>query len=127
MQDAANNLKGSRTMTDLASNSVIKAAATDLAMTPVSQEQIAGGEPSTGTAELGTYRGFEVGVWEMTTGAMQDTEVDEVFVVIAGSATVEFLDGTPSLELGTGDIVTLTAGTQAKWTVHETLRKVYFA
>ena len=34
----------------------------------------------------------ELGVWEMTAGAMRDVEADEVFLVIAGRATVEFVD-----------------------------------
>jgi mannose-6-phosphate isomerase-like protein (cupin superfamily) len=33
----------------------------------------------------------------MTPGTMTDTEADELFVVLSGSATVEFADGRPAL------------------------------
>src|SRR4051812_26298090 len=68
---------------------------------------------------------LEVGVWEMTPGVMTDVEADEVFVVVAGSATVEFGDGSQSLRIGPGDVVRLAAGAETVWTVSETLRKVY--
>ena len=55
----------------------------------------------------------------------RDIEADEVFVVLSGSASVDFVDGSPSLRLGPGDVVRLAAATQTVWTVHETLRKVY--
>ena len=53
-----------------------------------------------------------------------DVEADEVFVVLAGRATVE-VDGGPTLELGPGDVGILDAGDRTTWTVHETLRKVF--
>ncbi|MBN9178148.1 MAG: cupin domain-containing protein [Microbacterium sp.] len=69
-----------------------------------------------------------IGVWEMTVGAMRDTEIDEVFVVIAGDATVEFVSpALPSIELAPGAVARLTAGMQTVWTVRETLRKIYLA
>jgi uncharacterized cupin superfamily protein len=55
----------------------------------VPAEQIVSGSPSTGAVDLDEDMG--IGVWEMTVGAMRDTEIDEVFVVIAGDATVEFV------------------------------------
>ena len=61
----------------------------------------------------------------MTAGVMTDVEADEVFVVLSGSATVEFADGTTPLNLGPGDVARLAAGTETVWTVTETLRKVY--
>ena len=67
-------------------------------------------------------------MWEMTPGAMRDVEVDEVFVVLAGDATVEFVDpALPSIELRPGSVVRLEAGMRTVWTVRETLRKVYVA
>jgi uncharacterized cupin superfamily protein len=64
----------------------------------------------------------------MTPGAMRDTEADEVFLVIAGRATVEFVEpAMPAIELAPGSIVRLEAGMQTVWTVHETLRKLYVA
>jgi uncharacterized cupin superfamily protein len=65
----------------------------------------------------------------MTVGGMFDTEVDEVFAVIAGSATVtRFADDGSELEeilLQPGTICRLTAGTRTRWDVSAPLRKVY--
>ena len=68
----------------------------------------------------------EVGTWEMAPGVDHDTEVDEVFVVLAGRGTVEFEDG-EVVTLAPGVAVRLTAGERTTWTVTETLRKVYVA
>ncbi len=112
-------------------------AMTDAATLPLDHEPVAAGQvvagaPTTGYAELDVAPdadgdgGREVGVWEMTPGAMRDTEADEVFLVIAGRATVEFVDpAMPSIELAPGALVRLEAGMQTLWTVHETLRKLY--
>ena len=81
----------------------------------------------TGSTVLGRFAGLEVGVWEMTVGAMHDTEADELFVVVSGCARVDFADGTAPLDLTTGDVVHLAAGTRTLWTVTEPLRKVYLA
>lgn len=67
---------------------------------------------------------IERGVWEITPGVTTDVEADELFVVITGRATIEVEDG-PTLEVGPGDAVVLEAGWRTRWTVHETLRKVY--
>jgi uncharacterized cupin superfamily protein len=69
-------------------------------------------------------RTVERGVWEITPGVVTDVEADEVFVVLSGRATIEFEDG-PTLEAGPGDVVVLPEGAVTRWTVHETLRKVY--
>ncbi|QNE37454.1 cupin domain-containing protein [Leifsonia shinshuensis] len=82
-------------------------------------------DPLTALAELGTFAGLEIGVWEMAPGAATDVEADEVFVVIAGRARVDFPDTGRRLELGVGDVVRLTAGDRTVWTVTDTLRKVY--
>lgn len=74
-------------------------------------------------AELGET---SVGVWEMAPGTEEDTEVDEVFVVLAGRGTVTFDDG-ETIELHPGVAVRLTAGEHTTWTVTEPLRKVYVA
>ena len=78
------------------------------------------------TLPLAELDGVEVGVWEMAPGTEQDTEADEVFVVLAGRGTVEFEDG-EVVELAPGVAVRLTAGEQTTWTVTEALRKVYVA
>jgi uncharacterized cupin superfamily protein len=106
-------------------NSAVNAARLDLDHEPVPAEQSVRGNPTTAAAEIGEFNGLEVGVWEMSPGVMTDVEADEVFVVLSGAATVEFADGSPTLTLGPGDVVRLTAGAETVWTVTETLRKVY--
>ncbi|PZQ89554.1 MAG: cupin [Leifsonia xyli] len=102
------------------------AAGAPLEHEPVAPEQRLAGAPSTGWIALGTTAsGDEVGVWEMSPGTMSDTEADEVFVVVAGRARVEFASGRAALELTPGTVVRLEAGERTVWTVHETLRKVY--
>lgn len=90
---------------------------------PVPPQQILDGDPRAGVEELGQFDGLEVGIWEMTPGVMRDVEADEVFVVLAGAATVEFDAGTAALELRPGDVARLADGTATVWTVTETLRK----
>lgn len=68
----------------------------------------------------------EIGVWEMTPGTGTDVEVDEVFVVLAGRATL-LMPGLDAVELTPGSVVQLAAGMVTTWTVHETLRKLYVA
>ena len=103
----------------------MSAAAQELDHEPVPDDQSVEGAPSTGAVTLGAFTGLEVGVWEMTPGVMRDVEKDEVFVVLSGSATVEFNDGAAPLTLSHGDVVRLAAGAETVWTVTETLRKVY--
>ena len=70
--------------------------------------------------------GGELGVWEAAPGVQTDVEVDEVFVVLAGAATVEVEDG-PVFDLRPGTVVRLFAGDRTTWTVTESLRKLYVA
>ena len=77
-------------------------------------------------AESGAETGAEVGLWEMAPGTDHDTEVDEVFVVLAGQGTVTFEDG-EAIDLAPGVAVRLRAGERTTWVVTETLRKVYVA
>jgi uncharacterized cupin superfamily protein len=116
----------------LVAGAVTDAAALPLEHEPVPADQVVAGAPGTGYAPLDEPAGAdadgELGVWEMTPGAMRDTEVDEVFLVIAGRATVEFVDpALPPIELRRGSIVRLDAGMQTVWTVTETLRKLFIA
>lgn len=106
-------------------NTVVHAAELFIEHEPVALDQVVDGHPRTGVGTLGEFNGLEVGVWEMTPGVMTDVEADEVFVVLAGSATVAFADGSATLHLGPGDVVRLADGAQTVWTVTETLRKVY--
>lgn len=106
-------------------NSVVPAAGLELEHQPVPADQSLQGEPTTAVRALTEFEGLEVGVWEMTPGTMRDVEADEVFVVLSGCATVEFADASPTLRLGPGDVVRLAGGAETRWTVTETLRKVY--
>ncbi|BDV31839.1 cupin domain-containing protein [Microbacterium terricola] len=115
-------------MTALTAGAVTDAAGLTLGHEPVPAEQVVAGTPSTGYVDLDDARGVGIGVWEMTPGAMSDVESDEVFIVLSGSATVEFTDpALPAIELRAGSIVRLEAGMHTVWTVRETLRKVYVA
>ncbi len=101
------------------------AASIELEREDVPTDQVADGSPQTGLAVLGEFAGTEIGVWEMTAGAMRDIEADEVFVVLAGRATVQFQESDDAIVVQTGDVVRLRAGQRTLWTVTETLRKVY--
>ena len=88
---------------------------------------VVSGAPTVGTTALTTLgdSGVEIGVWEMSVGAVRDVEVDEVFLVLAGSATITAGAGT--YVVGPGDLVRLTAGTETTWEVTSPLRKLYIA
>ncbi len=93
---------------------------------PLPAAEVLEGEPTAAVLDLAEVGGVGVGLWEMGAGTARDTEVDEVFVVLAGQGTVAFEDGTV-LELGPGVAVRLLAGDRTTWTVSETLRKVWVA
>src|SRR6478609_1496337 len=98
-------------------NTVFRAGKADLTHQPVPAAQAIRDAPSTAASTLGEFCGLEIGVWEMSPGVMTDIEADEVFVVLSGSATVEFADGTATLALGPGDVVRLAEGAETVWTV----------
>lgn len=106
---------------------VTEASTMPLDYEAVPPAQVVTGSPRTGTAELHDFDGRSVGVWELSVGAMSDVEVDEVFVVLFGTATVEFVDEDRTVTLGPGSVGRLVDGQKTVWTVTETLRKVYFA
>jgi uncharacterized cupin superfamily protein len=93
---------------------------------PLDPEQIVYGTPEvTGKVVWESADGRQVrGIWQITPGVVTDTEADELFVVISGSATIE-VEGGPTLAVGPGDMAVLRAGDRTTWTVHETLRKAY--
>jgi uncharacterized cupin superfamily protein len=85
-------------------------------------------EGDSGFTALTHVFGVEVGVWEHVPGTSTDTEVDEVFVVLAGAARINFVEpALASITIGPGDVVRLAEGMSTVWTVTETLRKVYVA
>lgn len=101
-------------------------AATALARGALPPDEVLAGTPTTGVLALDVVAGAEVGIWEMTAGTARDTEVDEVFIVIAGRGSVRFEDG-EVVGLSPGVAVRLRAGERTEWSITETLRKVYVA
>lgn len=90
--------------------------------------KVIAGNPSTRYLAFDTTPAREVGVWEHTVGVSRDLETAEVFVVLAGDATLEFVEpALPAIELRPGVIVRLEDGMSTVWTVRETLRKVLVA
>jgi uncharacterized cupin superfamily protein len=100
---------------------------------PVSPDQVAAidgaGNTETGTLVLGEFAGREVGVWEMTPGAMTDVEVDEFCVILAGAGEVHrSVNGAQVIQtLQPGVVLQLRDGEETLWVVERTLRKVYLA
>ena len=108
------------------SGEVFDAIAADITHEAVTGDELVSGSPTIGYVEIGTTMdGADVGVWEITPGVVRDVEEDEIFVVLAGRATVEFGDGRPSIDIQAGSVVRLDGGMGTTWTVHETLRKIY--
>ncbi len=102
------------------------AANAQLSRAAVSADQIESGSPKTGILELPDFAGVSMGIWEHTEGVSTDTEEDEVFIVISGGATIEFINAdTSPLEVEPGDIVHLNAGAKTRWIVRDHIRKVY--
>lgn len=115
-------------MSGLEAGRVVDAASLTVVHELLPAEEVHSGNPTAGAVELGAFGGVEVGVWEMTPGVASDTEVDEVFIVLAGRARIAFDEPVaPAIEVGPGSVVRLDAGMRTTWTVTETLRKIYLA
>lgn len=103
----------------------------ELVHEPLPAEQVLSGSPTAAVLELEDLGDSGVGIWEMTPGVATDVEAEEVFVVLSGSARIDFQDEdgtvTHSLDVAPGDLVRLREGQRTVWTVHETLRKVYLS
>lgn len=113
-------------MSALTPGALVRAADLDVPLSPLPDDEVVEGSPSAGSVVIDDTGDVEIGVWEMTPGTATDTEVDEVFIVLAGRATVLF-EGLPSIDIVPGTVVRLTEGMRTTWVVHETLRKVYVA
>ncbi|QIM15219.1 cupin domain-containing protein [Leucobacter insecticola] len=109
------------------SNQAVNGRGVAIPLDAVPAEDTVSGSPRQGIAELGSIGGCEVGIWELRSGIVTDTEVDELFVVLSGGAIIEFLDEDRSVEVGPGDTVRLIAGSRTRWTVEDHIRKVYIA
>jgi uncharacterized cupin superfamily protein len=102
------------------------AAKAQLDRAAVPTDQVESGSPETGILELADFAGMSMGIWEHTQGVSTDTEVEEVFIVISGGATIEFADDDiATLDVEAGDIVRLSAGVKTRWIVRDHIRKVY--
>lgn len=108
-------------------NEIVRGTEIEMSLEAVPADDVVSGSPEQGIAELGTIGGAEAGIWELRGGVVTDTEVDELFVVLSGAATIEFLDEGRSVEVGPGDVMRLTAGSRTKWTVEDHIRKVFIA
>jgi len=107
---------------------VIHAAAldvTDLTSTPLAADQVVAGSPDVHVMSLYEGADVDIGIWQHSAGTSTDVEADEMFIVLCGRATVH-VAGATTIDLGPGDVGFLPAGARTTWTVHETLRKVYF-
>ena len=62
------------------------ALALELPELPLDPGDVVSGSPTSGLRQLHGMAGVDIGVWELTPGVVRDTEVDEVFVVLAGAA-----------------------------------------
>lgn len=108
-------------------NRVISAATAAIELEVVPADEVEAGTPSQGIVELGAIGGCEAGIWELRAGTVTDTEVDELFVVLSGSAVIEMLDEGSRVEVQAGDVMRLVAGTRTRWIVEDHIRKVYLA
>ena len=98
----------------------------ELVSAPLDPDQVLEGSPQVHEMDLYVSDDLSVGLWQHSTGASRDVEADEIFVVLSGAATIQVQDG-PTLTVGPGDVGFLPAGARTRWTVHQTLRKVYVA
>ncbi|WP_328694296.1 cupin domain-containing protein [Streptomyces phaeochromogenes] len=105
----------------------INAYEAELTPLPLDEEDILAGRPVAAVRSLGEVGGAQLGLWTLTVGTVRDVEVDEVFVVLEGEATVRFVESGESIELAPGVVVRLYAGERTEWEVRSALRKVYVA
>ncbi len=105
------------------SGKILARGDTSMDHAPVPDVQVVTGDPTTSILEI-EASGLDIGLWEHSVGVSSDVEVDEIFVILSGSAEIDFKDG-PTLTVGPGDVVQLQAGDQTTWNVKEPLRKFW--
>lgn len=108
-------------------NRVVHGRGVIVPLEPVPEDDIVSGQPRQGTRELGKIGGSEAGIWELRSGTVTDTEIDEIFIVLSGSARIELLDEGRTIDVTAGDVMRLIAGTRTRWIVEDHIRKVYIA
>lgn len=104
---------------------LMNALSAELMFVPVDPTQVVDGAPTTGETAIAELGAAAIGVWEMSSGAMSDTEVAEVSVVIAGSASIQLVDEGRVLAVGPGDVIRFAGGERTIWRVADRVRKVY--
>lgn len=115
-------------MTTLDPGTLVAAAAMIIPLAAIPAEQVVSGAPEAGFVDLHEGLSATIGVWEHTPGVSTDTETDEVFVVLSGEATLQFVEpDLPSVQLRPGAVVRLTDGMRTRWHVRQTVRKVYIS
>ena len=72
---------------------VVPAPTASLSPDPLDPEQIVSGDPEVSTHEILQTEHVDIGIWEHTAGVSTDVEVDEVFVVLSGRASIEVAGG----------------------------------
>lgn len=108
-------------------NGVVHGRGAIVPLNAVPDDQVDYGNPRIGVLPLGSVGGSAAGIWELRSGAIFNTEIDRVFVVISGGATIKLLDEGRSVDVKTGDVMRLTAGTKTRWIVKDHIRKVYLS
>lgn len=95
---------------------------------PLDPAQVIDGDPRTSDLCLSEDEDGSVvtGLWRCTPGTFADTELEESFVVLEGSATVRFANGS-SIALEAGDTYRFEAGEETVWTVTTPFLKCYRA
>jgi uncharacterized protein len=93
---------------------------------PIPSAWIRGGTPRAfGRSLHDGEGGAGTGIWEVTEGSFDwEYPTHQSLCVLSGSAEVA-LEGGPTFALRPGDAAFFPAGTLARWTVREKLRKVY--
>lgn len=98
----------------------------DLLAAALPDDEPSDAEPRTVTTPVTAFKDIAIGVWDIARGTATDTEVDEIFLVLAGAGRVTFEDGS-SIDLRPGVLVRLMAGDRTTWVIDEPLRKLYLA
>lgn len=96
-----------------------------LDLTPLPKEEAH--HSDSGFVRIETKAGAAIDAWEAKKGVIGGSPpLDEIFIVITGSATVTFDETGETFDIGPGDMVRLGAGEPNRWVVHEDLRKISF-
>ena len=105
-------------------SSAVYSSSASLEHAPVDAAKAVSGAPTTGFLALGSSETLNFGLWEHSAAISTDTEVEEIFVILAGKGRIHLADGTV-LELAPGTVGTLKKGEETRWEIDEPLKKVW--